>query len=321
MRVFLAGGTGAIGRRLIPMLVFSGHQVTATTRSPHKSAELRRLGAHPVVLDGLDGSAVGEAVARAEPDAIIHQMTALSGPPDMKHFDRWFALTNRLRTEGTGHLLSAGQAAGATRFIAQSFAGWANGRDGTGLRGEDDPLDDCPVPSQRETLAAIRHLEETVTHAAVDGIVLRYGGFYGPGASEEMIAMLRRRMVPVIGGGTGVTSFIHVDDAAAATVAALEHGNRGIYQIVDDDPAPVSAWLPHLAACAGAKPPLRVPAWLGRLLAGEAAVRMMTESRGSSNAKARRELGWTPQWGSWREGFRHALTDAANRGTQKGMAA
>jgi RNA polymerase sigma-70 factor (ECF subfamily) len=216
-------------------------------------------------------------------------MTALSGPPDMKHVDRWFAMTNRLRTEGTRHLLSAAEAAGVRRFIAQSFAGWANGREGAGLRSEDDPLDDSPVPSQRETLAAIRYLELAVTSAPLTGIVLRYGGLCGPGAFEELIAMLRKRMVPVIGGGAGVTSWIHVDDAAAATVAALEHGERGSYNLVDDDPAPVSEWLPQLAAAVGAKPPLRVPAWLWRLLAGDAAVRMMTETRGSSNAKARRE--------------------------------
>jgi nucleoside-diphosphate-sugar epimerase len=321
MRVFLAGGTGAIGCRLIPILIAHGHSVAATTRSPAKVADLRRLGADGVVLDGLDAVAVGEAVARAEPDVIIHQMTALSGTPDMKHFDRWFAATNRLRTDGTRFLLSAAKASGVQQFVAQSFTGWANGRNSTALATEDEPLDTQPVASQRETLAAIETLESLVTSAPLNGAVLRYGGFYGPGASEEMVRLVRKRMLPVIGNGAGVTSWVHVDDAASATELAVEKSVRGIFNIVDDDPAPVAEWLPHMAQCVGAKPPLHVPAWMGRLLAGEAAVRMMTEARGTSNAKARRELAWTPRFPSWRDGFRHGLNDRLQDTVQRGKAA
>lgn len=308
MRVFLAGGSGAIGRRLIPMLVSRGHAVAATTRSAHKLPQLRALGADAVLLDALDATAVGQAIARAAPDAIIHQMTALSGVPDMRHFDRWFAETNRLRTDGTRNLLSAAIAEGVNRFIATSFTGWPNNRDGTGLAREDEPLDSSPVSSMRETLQAIRTLEELVTTAPITGTVLRYGGFYGPGATEEMVRMVRRRMLPVIGSGAGVTCWIHVDDAASAALAALERGCNGIFNIVDDEPAPVNAWLPYMAASVGAKPPRHVPLWLGRLLGGEAAVRIMTEARGSSNAKARQVLDWAPSWPTWRDGFRHALT-------------
>jgi 2-alkyl-3-oxoalkanoate reductase len=308
MRVFLAGATGAIGRRLVPQLVDRGHSVVATTRTQDKVELLRALGAEPVVVDGLDAAGVGEAVARAEPDAIVHQMTALAGTPNLKHFDKWFAVTNELRTQGTKHLLAAADASGVERFVAQSFTGWNNARDDGPIKTEDDPLDDHPAAEQTQSLAAIRFLEEAVLSAPLEGIVLRYGSFYGPGASESLVEMVRKRKLPVIGAGTGVWSWIHLDDAAAATVAALEHGTRGIYNVVDDEPAPVADWLPYLADVVGAKPPRRVPVWLGRLAAGEVGVSMMTQIRGSSNAKARRELRWQPAWRSWREGFRRAAT-------------
>jgi nucleoside-diphosphate-sugar epimerase len=311
MRVFLAGATGAIGRRLVPRLVARQHQVTATTRSPDKLDLLRALGAEAVVVDGLDAVAVGEAVARAEPDAIIHQMTALGGKPDLKHFDRWFARTNELRMKGTEHLLAAASAAGVERLIAQSYTGWTNIREGGPVKTEDDPLDPNPAKAQTESLAAIRFLEHAVLEAPLEGIVLRYGSFYGPGASESLVELIRKRQLPIVGGGGGVWSWIHLDDAAAATAAALERGRRGVYNIVDEEPAKASECLPYLAEVVGAKPPLRVPAWLGRLAAGEAAVGVMTEARGASNAKAKRELGWLPVWSSWREGFRDGLTEPA----------
>jgi 2-alkyl-3-oxoalkanoate reductase len=314
MRVFLAGATGAIGRRLVPQLAASGHSVTATTRTAEKVDMLRALGAEPVVVDGLDAVAVGEAVARAEPDAIVHQMSALAGTPNLKHFDTWFAVTNELRTQGTQHLIAAATAAGVTRLVAQSFTGWNNARDDGPVKTEDDPLDSHPPAEQAKSLAAIRFLEDAVLAAPLDGIVLRYGSFYGPGGSEDLVEMVRKRKLPIIGAGTGIWSWVHLDDAAAATVAAVEHGTRGIYNVVDDEPAPVSEWLPYLAELVGAKPPRRVPVWLGRLAAGEVGVSFMTQIRGSSNAKARRELRWQPTWRSWREGFRYGLTDTAQRG-------
>jgi 2-alkyl-3-oxoalkanoate reductase len=309
MRVFVAGATGAIGSRLVPQLVARGHDVTATTRNPDKVERLRALGATPVVVDGLDASAVGEAVARAEPDAIVHQMTALAGTPDMRRFDRYFHTTNELRTKGTEHLLAAARAAGVERFVAQSYTGWPNARTGGPVKTEDDPFDPDPAPNQRESLAAIRFQERAVTEAELEGIALRYGSFYGPGASEPLVELIRKRKFPIVGDGAGVWSWIHVDDAAAATVAALERGRRGIYNVVDDDPAPVADWLPYLADAVGAKPPMRIPVWLGRLAAGEVGVRMMTQARGASNEKAKRELGWRPEWSSWREGFRAGLRD------------
>jgi nucleoside-diphosphate-sugar epimerase len=321
MRVFLAGATGAIGRRLVPQLVVRGHHVTATTRSADKLDRLRALGAAPVVVDGLDAVAVGEAVAHAEPEAIIHQMTALAGEPDLKHFDRWFARTNELRTKGTENLLAAASAADVGRFVAQSYTGWTNIREGGPVKTEDDPLDPSPAKEQTESLAAIRFLEQAVLEAPLAGIVLRYGSFYGPGASESLVEQIRRRKLPVVGGGGGVWSWIHLDDAASATVAALERGSRGIYNIVDDEPARASECLPYLAEVIGAKPPMHVPAWLGRFLAGEAAVGMMTEARGASNAKAKRELGWQPSFPSWREGFRDGLTDSASAQKSGGRAA
>jgi nucleoside-diphosphate-sugar epimerase len=321
MRVFLAGATGAIGRRLLPQLVGRDHEVTATTRTADKVDELRALGVEAVVVDGLDAVAVGEAVARAEPDAIIHQMTALAGKPDLKHFDRWFALTNELRTKGTEHLLAAARAAGVGRFIAQSYTGWTNIREGGPVKTEADPLDPDPAKAQTESLAAIRFLEKAVLEAPLEGIVLRYGNFYGPGASESLVELVRKRQMPVVGGGGGVWSWIHLDDAAAATVAALERGRPGVYNIVDDEPAKVSECLPYLAEIVGAKAPMRVPAWLGRIAAGDVAVRLMTEARGASNTKAKRELGWQPVWSSWRQGFRHGLADPASAPLSRGRVA
>jgi nucleoside-diphosphate-sugar epimerase len=306
MHVFIAGGTGAIGTRLIPQLVERGHRVTATTRDPAKLAGLDRLGANGVVVDGLDSAAVGEAVASAEPDAVVHQMSALAGKLDPKHFDRSFAVTNSLRTQGLDHLVAAAQATGVQHIVAQSFTGWPNIRSGGWVKDEEDPLDPEPPTAQRETLAAIRYLEETVQKE--DGTVLRYGGFYGD-ASNAMIPLVRKRQFPLVGGGTGYASWVHLDDAASATVLALEQGARGVFNIVDDEPAPASEWLPYLADCVGAKPPLRLPVWVARLAAGEVAVSMLTRTRGSSNARAKRELGWELRWPSWRQGFRHGLAN------------
>jgi nucleoside-diphosphate-sugar epimerase len=308
MKVFLAGATGALGRQLVPRLVAAGHEVTGTTRSDEKVALLRGLGATPVVADALDAEAVARAVGEAEPEVIVHQLTALAGSLDMRHFDRDFADTNRLRTEGTDHLLAAGRAVGVRRFVAQSYAGWPYERRGGLVKTEDDPLDPPPAAAMQQTFAAIRHLEAAVTGADwTEGIVLRYGGFYGPGTSLDEQGqhrqLIRERKFPVVGSGAGVWSFVHIEDAADATVAAVERGERGIYNVVDDEPAAVADWLPALASSLGGKPPRRVPRWLGRLLGGEPAAVMMTEVRGASNAKAKRELGWQPAHPSWREGL------------------
>jgi nucleoside-diphosphate-sugar epimerase len=306
MKVFVAGGTGAIGKRLVPQLVAAGHDVVATTRSPRGAEQIHTQGAESAVVDGLDEQAVADAVAGAGPEVVIHEMTALGGGMDLRHFDRWFATTNELRTRGTDYLIRAAQQAGARRLIAQSYTGWNNIREGGPVKDEDDPLDPDPVAATRETLAAIRHVEAVVPAAeGLEGVVLRYGSLYGPGTSvsSEIAEMLRRRKFPLVGDGGGVWSFVHVDDAAAATVAALDHGAPGVYNVVDDDPAPVREWLPYLAEQVGAKPPRRVPAWLGRIAGGEMAVSTMTRIRGSSNAKAKRELGWEPRYASWREGF------------------
>jgi 2-alkyl-3-oxoalkanoate reductase len=307
VHVFVAGATGAVGRPLIPQLVAAGHKVTATTRSAAKAANLSLPGVRTIIADGRDAEAMTRAVAEAEPDAIVHQMTALAGKPDMRRFDRWFAATNELRTTGTDILLAAAREAGVERFVAQGYTGWTNPTTGGPVKDEGDGFDPNPPKMQRESLAAIRYLEETVPSAVPHGIVLRYGNFYGPGASEALVALIHKRQFPVIGEGAGVWSWIHLDDAAAAVVAALERGESGVYNITDDDPAPVSEWLPYLAEAVGAKRPMRVPVWLGRLLAGKVAVRWMTEGRGSSNAKAERALGWQPVWRTWRHGFRRAL--------------
>jgi nucleoside-diphosphate-sugar epimerase len=308
MRVFLAGATGAIGKQLVPLLVEAGHEVHGMTRSESKQAMLSELGAVPVVADALDPEQVAEAVARAKPDVIVHQLTAI-GPIDMRHMDRDFALTNRLRTEGTDHLLSAGQAVGVRRFVAQSVAAYgAYARTGGAVKTEEDPLDPAPAREMRGIHDAVRHLEEEVVGAEwTEGIVLRYGVFYGPGTSlapgEQQLELIRRRKFPLVGDGAGVWSFIHVADAAEATLAAVEHGRRGVYNVVDDDPAPVAEWLPAVAQTLGAKKPMRVPRFVGRLAAGEAGLVMMTEVRGASNAKARRELDWRPAHSSWRQGL------------------
>jgi nucleoside-diphosphate-sugar epimerase len=313
MKVFVAGATGALGKALVPMLVANGHEVTGMTSSPAKQDLVRSLGALPVVADALDPDAVAQAVAQAEPDVIVHQLTALSGAIDLRHFEKTFEPTNRLRTEGTDHLLAAGRAVGVKRFVAQSFAGWPYARtDGT-VKTEDDPLDPTPVEAMRGAHDAIRHLEETVTGATwTEGIVLRYGGFYGPGTSfalpdGEQLVMIRKRKLPIVGNGEGIWSLVHISDAATATVAAVEHGSRGVYNVVDDDPAPTREFLPAAAEVLGAGKPRRVPRWVGRLLAGEPAVVMMTEVRGASNAKAKRELGWQLRYPSWRQGFAEGL--------------
>ena len=303
MRVFVAGASGAIGTRLVPQLVERGHEVIGTSRSPQKADRLRSLGAEPVVLDLLDPAAVRSAVAAARPDAIVHQATALSGASDFKHFDRSFAATNRLRTAGTDALLAAARDAGVTQFAAQSYAGWPYAREGGPVKTEDDPLDSAPVAGMRETLAAIRHLEEAVV--AAGGVALRYGGFYGS-PDDAQLEPVRKRRFPIVGDGDAIWSFVHLDDAAAATVLALERGATGIYNVADDEPAPVREWLPALAAAIGAKPPRHVPRWLARLAAGEVGVVLMTETRGASNRKAKDELGWTLRKPSWRQGFADA---------------
>jgi nucleoside-diphosphate-sugar epimerase len=304
MRVFVTGATGALGRHLVPGLVAAGHQVTATTRSAAKTGQLREAGAAPVVVDGLDREAVVAAVRAASPEVIVHQMTSLADMRSLRRLDRVFAATNELRTKGTDNLLAAAAEAGTRRLVAQSYTGWPNERSGGPVKIESDPLDPRLLPSTRQSLAAIRHIEQAVPAGVPEGIALRYGSFYGPGASEPLLDLVRKRQLPVIGGGSGIWSFIETSDAAAATVAAVERGAPGVYNIVDSDPAAVAEWLPYLAEILGAKPPLRVPAWLGRALAGGLVVAQMTSARGSSNEKARQELGWEPRYASWREGFR-----------------
>jgi nucleoside-diphosphate-sugar epimerase len=312
MRIFVAGATGAIGKRLVPMLVASGHEVVGMTRSPGKTDQLRAIGAVPVVADGLDRRAVVDAVVKAKPDAVIHQLTALAGFRSLKHWDREWEQTDRLRTVGTDHLLEGALTAGASRFVAQSYAGWPYARDGGPVKTEDDPFDPNPPARMRRTLAAIRYLEGRVLGVGdLDGTVLRYGGLYGPGTSiapgGDIVEMVRGRKLPIVGGGTGIWSFVHVEDAASATLAAVEHEPGGVYNVVDDEPAPVSVWLPELARDVGARPPMRLPAWLASLVIGAPGVSMMTSIRGASNAKARRELGWQLRHPTWREGFRSAL--------------
>ena len=305
MRILVAGGTGVIGRRLVPQLVARGHDVIATVTQPNKRADVERLGAQAVVMDGLDAESVRRAVAEAHPDAIVHEMTAIKGKPSLKHMDRWFAITNRLRTEGTDHLLAAAKEVGVSNIVAQSYASWNGIRQGGWVKTEDDPLDPLTGTSAQPISIAIRHLENAVVGAG--GAALRYGGLYGPGATDDQVEMIRKRQFPLVGAGTGYSSFVHVDDAASATVLAVEQHAQGVFNVVDDEPAPANQWLPYLANSAGAKPPMRIPAWLARLAAGDAAVIMMTEARGFSNAKAKRELGWTLRFPSWRQGFREGL--------------
>ena len=315
MRIFVAGASGALGVQLVPELVAAGHDVVAMTRTPSKQDLLRALGARPVVADALDPDAVAGVVGEAEPEVIVHQLTSLSGVMDLRHPDRFFATTNRLRTEATDHLLAAGRAVGAQRFVAQSYAAWRYARTGGPVQTEADPLEpDPPVPALRSVLAAILHLERAVTTIEWgEGLVLRYGNFYGPGTGISlapdavMSASIRKRQFPVVGGGGGVWSHIHIEDAAAATAAAVERGQPGVYNVVDDEPAPVREWLPVLASALGAKPPRRIPRWLGRMAAGEMATIMMTDVRGASNAKAKRELDWRLRYPSWRLGFTKGL--------------
>jgi nucleoside-diphosphate-sugar epimerase len=310
VHVFVAGGTGVVGRRLVPQLVARGHDVTATTTNQARLGVLAELGATGVVMDGLDAVSVGEAVATAAPDVIVNEMTAISpahaGKPDFRHFDRWFAPTGRLRTEGTDNLLAAAEATGVPHVVAQSYANWNGVRSGGWVKTEEDPLDPLTGTAAQGTAESIAHLEQAVL--GYGGAALRYGGLYGPGASEDQVELIRKRQFPLVAGGTGYASWLHVDDAASATVLAVEQKAHGVFNVVDDEPAPASEWLPYLAECAGAKPPRRVPAWLARLFAGPLAVTMMTEGRGFSNAKAKRELGWELRYPSWREGFRDGLT-------------
>jgi 2-alkyl-3-oxoalkanoate reductase len=319
MKIFVAGATGALGSQLLPRLVARGHEVVGMTRSASKQDLVRSLGARPVVVDALDSDAVAQAVASAEPEVIVHQLTALSGEMsarDMRHPERSHAvtMTNRLRTEGTDHLLAAGRGVGARRFVAQSFGAFRFARTGGPVRTEAEPLDPNPPTPLRAAQAGYLYLEEAVT--TIDwgeGLALRYGGFYGPGTGTSlapdavMAAPIRKRRFPIVGDGGGVWSHVHIEDAAEATAIAVEGGQPGIYNVVDDDPAPVREWLPVLASALGAKPPRRIPRWLARLAAGEAATLMMTEVRGASNEKAKRELGWKPRYPSWRQGFAEGL--------------
>src|SRR5437763_12191391 len=317
MKIFVAGASGTLGKQLVPLLVNAGHEVAGTTTSSEKFDTLRALGAQPVVLDVLDAEAVGRAISEAEPEVVVHEATALSGIGEsFRKFDETFAQTNRLRTQGTDNLLAAALGVGARKFVAQSYAGWTLAREGAAVKDEDAALDSAPARNAKETMAAIRYLEERVVAAKeLDGIVLRYGGFYGPGTAfaedGESVEAIRKRSFPLVGDGGGIASFIHIEDAARATFAAIERGRRGIYNIVDNDPAPTSAWLPYAADVVGAKPPRHVPFWLGKLFAGEMLATMMVDGRGASNAKAKRELDWQPLYSSWREGFVNGLKSAA----------
>ena len=313
MRIFVAGGSGVLGRRLVPLLVARGHEVVASTTSASKLELVQKLGAEGVVMAGLDADAVRKAVVAARPDAIAHEMTAISfahaGKPDIKHPDRWFAGTNRLRTEGTDNLLAAARAAGVTRIVAQGYASWNGDPAGPPVQTEETTLNLMPGTASEAGLRALQHVENRVLDAG--GAVLRYGALYGPGATDDQVELIRKRQYPVIGDGGGYSSWIHLDDAASATALAIERGVDGVFNVVDDEPAPARDWLPYLAECAGAKPPMRVPVWLARLLAGDQAVVMMTEGRAFSNAKAKRELGWELKYPSWRQGFRAELASSS----------
>jgi 2-alkyl-3-oxoalkanoate reductase len=316
MRVFVTGASGAIGTRLVPQLIDGGHEVIGTSTSPRTAERVRELGAKPVMLDLLDRDAVRKSVVGAAPDAIVHEATALANVRFSRNLDKSFVATNRLRTQGTDALIAAGREAGVSRFVAQSFASYRFAREGGMVKSEDDPLDPDPPASMRESWAAMNYLEEAVT--AAGGIALRYGVFYGA-SNDGLMEPVRKRQFPIVGDGGGMLSWIHLEDAAAATVLALEHDGPNIYAIVDDDPAPTREWLPVLADALGAKPPRRFPRWLARLIGGQAAVLLGTEARGASNAKAKRELGWEPRYASWRQGFPAAYASiraSEGRGSQ-----
>ena len=307
MRILIAGATGVVGQRLVPFLTEAGHDVVGTTRTPTKIQALERAGATAAVMNALDPSSVQRVMADAKPDVVVHQLTELGGHFDLRKLDATFAGTNALRTKGTDNLLAAVQAVGVTRFVAQSYTGWPNARSG-GLKTEEDPLDPDPPPAALQTITAIKHVEEVVPNAeGLDGLVLRYGAFYGPGTSigagGELSELVRARKLPLIGDGSGVWSFVQIDDAARATAAAIERGDPGLYNVVDDEPAPVAEWLPVLAQAVGGRPPRRLPVWLARMAVGDVGIAMMTQSRGSANDKAKRELDWRPEWPSWRQGF------------------
>ncbi|MFF2276760.1 NAD-dependent epimerase/dehydratase family protein [Agromyces sp. NPDC058126] len=309
MRIFIAGGSGAVGSRLVPMLVAAGHEVTGTARTDEGIGRIRAAGGRGVVMDGTDDASIRRAVLDARPEVLVHQLTSLSGRFDFKRFDETFAVTNRLRTRGTDALIAAAQEAGTGRIVVQSYTGWTNEHSGARVKTETDPIDPSPVPAARNTLAAIAHAERATV--AAGGLALRFGNFYGPGQSlgegGEMLESVRRRQVPIVGDGAGVWSFCHIDDAAAATFAAVERGAAGVYNIVDDEPAEVAEWMPVLSRAVGAKPPMHAPAWIARLLIGDFGVSWMTTARGSSNAKAKAELGWQPRYASWRDGFEDGL--------------
>ena len=312
MKVFVVGASGAVGKSLVPQLVAEGYEVIAMTRTAQNAESLRAAGAEPVVADALDRDAVLRAVTQAKPEVIIHQLTALTGVKNYKRFDDEFAVTNRLRAEGTDYLLEAARAVGTRRFIAQSYGNWNYQRSGANAHREEDPLDATPPRNQRKSLQAIQYLESVVTRAGgVEGIALRYGNLYGPGTGialdGDIVATVRKRALPLVGNGAGVWSFVHVTDAASAAVMAIQRGEPGVYNICDDEPAPVNVWLPELARAVGAKPPFHMPVWLARPIIGEVGVSMMTQIHGASNAKAKRALGWTPTFASWRQGFKGGL--------------
>jgi nucleoside-diphosphate-sugar epimerase len=314
MRIFIAGASGAIGSQLVPQLVAHGHEVVGTTRSVAKTGALRALGAEPVIVDALDPDSVAAVVAKAEPEVIVHQLTALNGPATIRNVKRMAAATNRLRTEGTDHLLAAARAVGVRTFVAQSNYALLE-RTGGPVVDESGRIEPNPPKDIEEEVAALRHVENAVTGITwADGIVLRYGGFYGPGTGIEtapdatMAELIRKRRFPIVGDGGGVWSMVHITDAASATVAAIERGKPGIYHVADDEPAPVREVLLELARALGAKPPRRVPAWLVRLLVGRGAAEIMTQARGISSEKAKRELSWTLRYPSWRTGFTHGLS-------------
>jgi nucleoside-diphosphate-sugar epimerase len=311
MRVFVAGATGAIGAPLVAALVRRGHEVTGTTRSAERARGLEAAGATPAVVDALDREAVKGAVAEAGPDVIVHELTAIPAEFNPRRFDNAFAQTNRLRTQGTDHLIAAAVAAGVRRFVTQSFAAWAYARRGSSVKTEDDPLDEEPPAQVRRTLDGIRYLERATLEGPFEGLALRYGWFYGPGSgvarTGPIAEAVRRRRFPIVGSGAGTWSFVHLADAAEATALAVEHGAPGVYNVTDEAPAAVREWLPVFAAAIGAPPPRHIPVWLGRVFGGELSVTMMTELRGASNTKAKREFGWELRYPSWRLGFREGV--------------